>query len=187
MIPSAVKDAPCEHQRLILASKELVGFGPKLVIVPKLGETSMHHGILSSDSGYHAASNDCTKGNGGELVLTPTDDAYVSPRRKQLNHGNETVMIVDGRPGNVALIKFDASCLEGNLLKSAVLKVFAVDGSRNGGLFHVLTHDDESLWHESTVTWTNAPKSYNHGTQVEKVRTGTWTEVNITNNLVLGE
>ena len=198
MIPSVVRDPSCEHVRLILASKELVGFGPLLVIVPKHGSTqlnshdavtrvnSMFSNLSDSSRDARMGFDGCSAGNGGELILIPTDDAYVSPHRKQLNHGSETTVIVDGRPGNVALMKFDVSCLDPNLITSAVLKVYTVDGSRNGGLFSVLTHDDGPTWHEGMVTWNNAPRGYNHVAQLTKVVTGTWIEVDITNALVGG-
>jgi hypothetical protein len=173
-----------------MASKELIGFGPRLVVVPKIERTSPNsqQELFSSDSGSFKKVRvgdvgDCSTGNGGETVLIPIDDAYVSPRRKWLNRGNETMMVVDGRQGNVALMKFDVSCLT-NSITSAVLKVYVVDGSRNGGLFHVLTHDDESTWHEDMVTWSNAPRSYNKVAQLEKVVNGTWNEVDITHELV---
>jgi len=70
------------------------------------------------------------------------------------------------------------------LISSAVLKVYSIDGSSNGGMFHVLSHDDESAWHESDVTWSNAPTSYNHFDQLQRVRSGTWNELDITNALI---
>ena len=206
MIPSAVTDASCEHLRLIFASKELDGFGPQLVVVPKTGRTSLgppiqaspevqpsaYDGIFSSStsgvfSEVQVDVDDCSARNVppyGDLVIIPTDDTYISPRRQGLNHGSETVMFVDGRPGNVALMKFDLSCLPTDSIASFVLKVYAIDGSTNGGMFHVLTHDDESAWREDDATWSNAPESYNHFSQLNMVGTGTWNEVDITNALV---
>jgi hypothetical protein len=206
IVPAAVNKASCEDLRLIFASKELgYGFGPQIVVVPKtVGSTGLsveqrmqnpsHSDIFANiKPGYEAgekAFSDCSAGNNlnldGKLVIKPTDDSYVSPRRKRLNHGNEPMLFVDGKAGNVAMMRFDLSCLRSKFITSAVLKLFSIDGSPNGGTINVLTHDDDSDWGENMVTWNNAPLNYNNVAQIRRVRTGTWREVDISKAISSG-
>lgn len=206
-------DAPCEKLRLIFASKELDGFAPQLVAVPLRRETRLPGlpivsagsaqeptlpapGLMhpdqnsvssSSASGIFAdmkaRSDQCTE-HDAEVTVTPSADSYVSHRMKRFNHGTAAILRIDNRPGSIALIKFDLSCLPRASIATAKLRVFAIDSSKDGGMVHVLTHDDESSWREDEVNWNTAPRSYNHFTQFGKVTSGSWNEVDISNAFV---
>lgn len=128
--------------------------------------------------------DDCSAGNnpptGQQLVILPKDDSYVSRREKRRNHGDEKDLLVDGSPGNTALLQFDLSCLELDSISSAVLRIYSTESSPNGGTFRVSAHDGEPAWKESRITWDNAPPNGSRSTQLKRVRTETWNEVDLT-------
>ncbi|KAL7539563.1 hypothetical protein ACHAXR_009390 [Thalassiosira sp. AJA248-18] len=147
--------------------------------------SSKQSGIFSQEQ---VKFDDCSMGKKptpGELVIMPAGDSYVTPRRKGLNFGDASTMYVDGRPGNIALMKFDVSCLESRSITSAMLKLYSIDGSPNGGMVHVLTSDEDSTWDEDKVTWNSAPSSYSKFiAQLKRVRHESWVSVDITDALV---
>jgi len=187
VIPSAAARASCDDLRLIFASKELNGFGSQLVVVPK------QEALITLDSSMQMHSSSGTElfAQGGEEVgdwnaLSPSDDTFVSPNLKDMNYGHATELFVDGRPGHIALLQFDVSCLKSSLT-SAVLNLYAIDSSQNGGVFHVIT-GDVSMWDEDMVTYDNAPLSSllsnsRYVKSLRKVRSHTWVEVDITEAL----
>ena len=189
MIPSAAARASCDDLRLIFASKELNGFGPQLVVVPKQAalitlESSMQ---IQSSTGAELFAQ-----GGGEVndcsTLIPSDDTFVSPNLEDMNYGHAKELFVDGFPGHIALLQFDMSCLKSSL-SSAVLNLYAIDSSQNGGVFHVIT-GDVSLWDEDFITHDNAPlsallsNSEYAKSLIRKVRSHTWVEVDITDALL---
>jgi hypothetical protein len=192
VIPSAAKDS-CENLRLVFASKELNGFGPQLVVVPNKIEAKFDVPSMLYEAVDEVQYDDCsdtTKALDKEhLAVFPTADTYVSPKRKNENYGSSAEIFVDGRPGHISLIKFDISCLKSRSIKSAILKLYAIDGSINGGTFHVSSSTDDSAWTEGLVTYNDIPPiSKNWFTeQLRKVRSNTWVELDITNALVDAE
>ena len=188
MIPSAAAKASCDDLRLIFASKELNGFGPQIVVVPK------QEALITLDSSMLMQSSGAELfAQGGEEVgdcntLTPSDDTFVSPNLEDMNYGHATELFVDGRPGHIALLQFDVSCLKSRSLTSAVLNLYAIDSSQNGGVFHAIT-GDVSMWDEDMVTYDNAPLSSllsnsRYVKSLRKVRSHTWVEVDITEALL---
>ena len=124
--------------------------------------------------------NDCS-------TLMPSDDTFVSPNLKDMNYGHATELFVDGRPGHIALLQFHVSCLKSSFT-SAVLNLYAIDSSQNGGVFHVIT-GDISMWDEDFITYDNAPLSSllsnsRYVKSLRKVRSHTWVEVDITEALL---
>ena len=187
MIPSAAAKASCDDLRLIFASKELNGFGPQIVVVPK------QEALITLDSSMLMQSSGAELfAQGGEEVndcstLIPSDDTFVSPNLKDMNYGHAKELFVDGRPGHIALLQFDVSCLKSSLT-SAVLNLYAIDSSQNGGVFHAIT-GDVSMWDEDMVTYDNAPLSSllsnsRYVKSLRKVRSHTWVEVDITEALL---
>lgn len=197
VVPSAATDAPCKHLRLVFASKELNGFSPQLVVVPKIStpileppEKPTEHDASQSGifSQVVVGFDDWdveTNSPGGQFVLTPTDDAFISPLGKKLRLGGEHVLVVDSIPGNLALLKFDLSSFESRRISSAVLRLYSKEKSPNGGTFHVLTNDADSDWDEGTVSWNNAPRSDNSPPvgQLTRVKAETWVDLDITSAL----
>ena len=214
VIPSAVKGASCESLRLIFASKELNGFGPQLVVVSKIEEKSLeppipssmqvpdNYDVISSESssnsifadGVHVQFYDCssdakdTPPVGEPFVIIPTDDAYINPHPKfnDKNFGNATELYVDSRSGHITLIKFDIACLASRSVTSAVLKLYTIDSSVNGGMFHI-SSDNRSTWDETLITYSNAPptpaSNADATESLRKVRSETWISLDITDAL----
>lgn len=188
MIPSAAARASCDELRLIFASKELNGFGPQLVVVPKQEalitlESSMQ---MQSSSGAELFAQGGEEENGCSTLIS-SDDTFVSPNLKDMNYGHATELFVDGFPGHIALIQFDVSCLKSSPIRSVVLNLYAIDSSQNGGVFHAIT-GDVSMWDEDMVTYDNAPLSSllsnsRYAKSLRKVRSHTWVKVDITEAL----
>ncbi|KAL9187030.1 hypothetical protein ACHAXT_010750 [Thalassiosira profunda] len=195
VVPSAVRDAPCEQIRAIFSSKELDGFAPQLVLVPKRrsnpppsSQSSSTHS-KSSIFAYSAPLFDDnivgSDASARQIVFVPSDDAYVSPRRKSWNYGQEPTLRVDGSPGNVALalMKFDLTSLQTKTITSAVLRVYPTASSVNGGTFFVMTRDADSDWDEDSVNWKTKPLPHNRVGELRRVRVNKWQEIDISNVL----
>ena len=190
VIAASVKGEPCNEMRLVFSSRELGDFGPRLIIAandddgPPL-ESSMKIDPLPTPSELFVERQPrCGLGVSpprGDLVLTPTDDSYLSARRKRMKHGSRTELRVDGQ-GNTALLKFELSCLESKEITSAILKLYVLEGSSSGGIFHVLTQEQDTAWVERGVNWNNAnaaPADFSQY-QLQRVRNDTFVEIDIT-------
>lgn len=190
VIAASVKGEPCNEMRLVFSSRELGEFGPRLIIVtddddgPPL-ESSMKVDPASTPGESLFAEPQSLCGLGvsppeEDLVLIPTDDTYLSERRKKMKHGSRTELRVDGQ-GNTALLNFELSCLESREITSAILKLYVLEGSSSGGVFYVLTQEQPS-WIESEVNWNNAnvAPAISSQYQLQRVRNNTHVEIDIT-------
>lgn len=115
----------------------------------------------------------------GELVLTPTDDAYVAQASATTNFGGATTMQVDNSPVKHLLMRFDLSGAGGRPILRAVLRLNVVDSSGNGGDF---SRTVTTTWSQGSVTWNTAPTVDTSAAPVSKgtVTAGTTTEVDVT-------
>jgi len=82
------------------------------------------------------------------------DDAYVASAAPDANYGSATSIDVDADPLKDFLLKFNVSGISGREIVGAKLRLYAVDGSTNGGDFRRVS---DSSWSESSVTWNTAP------------------------------
>jgi hypothetical protein len=90
-----------------------------------------------------------------ETVTFPvSDDAYVASAAPDTNNGSATSVEVDADPVKDFLLKFNVSGMSGREIVSAKIRLYAVDGSTNGGDFRRVS---DSSWSEGSVTWNTAP------------------------------
>ena len=118
------------------------------------------------------------------LTFTPTADTWVEADTPTTNYGSNTVVGTDNSPVKRLLLKFNVSGIAGRQVLSARLRLYCVNASNLGGIFHRVA---DTSWSESGVNWNNAPAG--DATvlgQLGSVSTATWYEVNVS-QLVSGD
>ncbi|UCH24518.1 MAG: PQQ-dependent sugar dehydrogenase, partial [Trueperaceae bacterium] len=117
------------------------------------------------------------------LTFNPTDDATIRESRPDRNYGLEANVEVDLNSRKDALWRFEVSGTGGSVA-SAVLRLYATDGSSYGGDFFKTT---DTFWSEATVTWSTAPAG-DGGLlgSLGQVDAGNWYEVDVS-SLVTGD
>ena len=89
------------------------------------------------------------------VTFTPVADAYVeSGSQATANFGASNQIVVDASPVRRLLLKFTVPNLGGRPVQSAKVRLYSVDTSTIGGVFHRVA---DSSWSESGVTWNNQP------------------------------
>ena len=121
-----------------------------------------------------------------DIVLTfiPTDDATIRASNPTSNYGTSTRLEADNDSLKQFLLKFRFTGLGDREVISATLRLYAVDPSNHGGVFH---HVPDLTWTEETVTWNTAP-AHDAGIigTLGPVTTDTWYAVDVT-SLVTGD
>jgi chitodextrinase len=112
------------------------------------------------------------------LVLAPAADAQIQQANPTTNYGKSSQIGVDFSPVTDSLIKFTVSGVGTKTVTNAKIRLYCVNGSRTGAVFHAVA---DGTWIESTVTWATAPAAdpatlATLGTVVA----GTWYEVDLT-------
>lgn len=186
VVPLSAAAASCNDLSLTFMSKEHTsGHGPHLVIVPTDGMTILTPPVTATTSEKELGNEyfDCSVGKppSEKVVVTPMDDSFIFQNRIDSNYGRDSQLLVDGNPVINALMKFDISCVDVELLTSAVLRVFSVDGSPSGGKFFVISGKEYSDWSEETVTWKSAPSGDSiFLSELDRVVNNTWYDIDIT-------
>ncbi len=111
------------------------------------------------------------------LVLEAVDDSQVREFSPNSNYGSDPTMRVrqDVNSDYHAYLKFLVPST-GNAITSATLRLFATDGSTDGGSVHPVS----SSWNESLITWGNAPDlSAAALGSLGNVSTNTWVQVGV--------
>jgi acid phosphatase type 7 len=118
------------------------------------------------------------------LVFGPSADTFVEADTPTTNYGSDTAIGTDNSPVKRILLKFNVSGVQGRQVLSATLRLYCVNPSGLGGIFHRVA---DTSWSESGVTWNNAPPG-DAATlgQLGAVATGNWYQVNVT-QLVTGD
>lgn len=88
------------------------------------------------------------------LTITPTDDSTISSSQSSTNFGTQVLLRADSSPNEDILYKFNVTGINGRTVTKAVMQIWTSDSSDNGGTFFAAASNS---WHESTVTWNNAP------------------------------
>ncbi|KAL3800792.1 hypothetical protein HJC23_001629 [Cyclotella cryptica] len=118
-----------------------------------------------------------------ELIIPVSADATVSPERPDLNFGTNSMLALDG--DNTAeqfdiLLKFDVSLVDqDSTIKSASLKMYALEDCPVGGIFYSTTSFN-SNWASSSVTWNTAPGSVDLLDSLGAVFSDQWYSVDVT-------
>jgi glucose/arabinose dehydrogenase/chitodextrinase len=112
-----------------------------------------------------------------QLSLSPSDDATVRESRPDRNYGTDPLLEVDLSSRKDILLRFEVSGIGSSSVSSALLRVFAEDGSPFGGEFFLVT---DTAWNESTVTWNSAPIGTDSLGALGEVDVGSWYEIDVT-------
>lgn len=88
------------------------------------------------------------------LTVLANADAYVFQDKPKTNYGSATTLLVDGSPAARAYLKFPVAGIGTKTVVSAVLRVYAVDPSDEGGRLHRVA---STSWSEKSIKWSNAP------------------------------
>lgn len=109
-------------------------------------------------------------------VFFPSDDASIMQDHPDENYGIETELRIDQDTGVFdALIRFDTSNININLVTSAILRLYCTDGSTSGGIFTISAPN----WDEKSVTWSNAPSAGGKLGSLGSVYADEWYEIDI--------
>ena len=112
------------------------------------------------------------------LSFAPSHDAYVSLEAPATNYGSATKLEVDNSPVKHFLMRFTVSGLGGRPVRSAKLRLHAVDPASKGGDFRAVA---DTSWTQSAVTWNNAPAANaTPFATLGAVAVGSWYEVDLT-------
>ncbi len=110
------------------------------------------------------------------LSFAPAADTYLQQSRPDSTAGTASTLQVDGKPIKDLLLKFQVSGVGSGQVSNAVLRLYAVDGSKVGGSF-TLT---DTNWAESTVTWRTGPAAGMAVGSLGVVSAGQWWELDVT-------
>lgn len=120
------------------------------------------------------------------MELSPTDDATLELQDGDMNFGTSDKLKADSNDGmRNFLLRFDATSVPRGEVKSAVLRVYAMNQEPVfGGTF---VENKSTQWNERTVTWNNAPPSDGRvlGSLME-VEYGSWYNIDVTPAVVGG-
>jgi len=118
-----------------------------------------------------------------ELIIPVSADATISPERPDLNFGSNSMLALDGDYAAEQfdiLLKFDVSLVDqGSTIKSAYLKMYALEDCPLGGMFYSTTGFN-SNWVSSSVTWNIAPGVVDLLDSLGAVSADQWYSVDIT-------
>jgi hypothetical protein len=89
------------------------------------------------------------------VVLTPTQDSYVSGSFPTTNFGTASTLVVDATPDTKSYLKFDLSPYAGRTIQSASLS-FSVGSSGSAGQQPVKIANKDT-WTETGITYNNRP------------------------------
>jgi hypothetical protein len=93
------------------------------------------------------------------------------------NFGSATALLVDGTPAARSYLRFQVSGIGTRMIQSALLQVYAVDPSPDGGQLHRVP---STSWSEKAIKWNNAP-AYNAAVlgAIGAVAVNTWYEIDV--------
>lgn len=113
------------------------------------------------------------------FTLLPIADSYINSGSPTSNYGANLKLWV-ANPNYNFLIKFNTSEIGSRVVTSARLYLYTNNSSVDGGSIHRC----ENAWEEQTVTWNNAPASFDPSPNLipsfGKVSSGTWVAADVT-------
>jgi chitodextrinase len=112
------------------------------------------------------------------FTFTPVADTWVESDTPTTNYGSNTVIGTDNSPVKRLLLKFDVAGVAGRQVLSARLRLYNVNASNLGGIFHRVA---DTSWTESGVNWNTAPPG-DAATlaQLGPVALNTWYDLDVT-------
>lgn len=111
------------------------------------------------------------------LTFSPIADTYIQADKPSSNFGSATTLQADNSPVKHALLKFAVSGVGSSTVATAKLRLYNVDSSSSGGVFHQVL---DSSWGETTVNWNSAPAVAGSAVaSLGAVAINTWYEVDL--------
>ena len=157
--------------------------GTWTIAVSAPGYDGQSHDAIVSTGTYAVTDFALTRTSQGASTLSfaPSADAYVSQTSPTKNYGGTTIRVRTGTTSSpstyVSYLRFDVTGLAGRTVTGARLRLYATDGSADGGT--VLPTGNG--WGETTITWNSAPA---RGTPalgtIGKVVTNAWATIPLT-------
>jgi len=118
--------------------------------------------------------------------IVASDDATIDLQAPDMNLGDDETLRVDVKDGmHNFLIKFDTTNIPQGQVKSAILKMYALNEEPAfGGTFVEVKNNN---WNEKSLTWNNAPPSDGKvlGSLMEAEQ-GSWLDMDVTNAVIGG-
>jgi PKD repeat protein len=124
-----------------------------------------------------------TGGGDDDIIVTPEADAYVRSDSPTSNAGSATTLRVR-RTSTLSIdsyLKFTVSGI--GSVGDAALRLYAGDGSTDGGAVHAVADD---TWTESGITWSTRPATGTMVADIGAVTNGSWVELDVS-SLVTGD
>lgn len=114
---------------------------------------------------------------GTTLTIAASADAHTLQTSPSKRFGTATTLLVDGSPAARTYLKFPVTGVAGKTVTSAVLRLYAVDPSDEGGRLHRVNN---TSWKETGIRWSNQP-NYNAAViaSVGPVVANAWYEVDV--------
>ncbi len=110
------------------------------------------------------------------FTFTPVADAYVTQAYPSSNYGSSRTLRADASPVTRSYLRFAVSGLNGGIVQSAVIRLYA--GSTNSAGFSISALADNT-WTESSISYNNAPVPGSLVSSSKSFSTGTWVSVDI--------
>ncbi len=119
-----------------------------------------------------------------QWVFGPSDDTFVGSKRPDRNYGTASYLrVASGSTIYTSYWKFVVSGA-GSPVQRAVLRLYATDGSDDGGSLYVVGNDylgSNTPWAERGLTWSNAPALSGSPLAVTgRIAANTWIEFDVT-------
>ncbi len=110
------------------------------------------------------------------LTLTPAADAYVNQSYPGSNYGSSAQLRVDGSPLVYSYLRFVVAGLNGSVVSSATLRIYANSASSAGVAAY---REPDQAWTERGITYTNAPGFGARLGQSGPFGGGTWISIDV--------
>lgn len=109
-------------------------------------------------------------------------DARVEAASPTRNFGHESKLVADQSPERESFLRFHVSGVTG-LVKRAVLRLYALDGTSRGPLLYRASND----WQESNFDWNTRP-AFTGGPRGDlgPIEPGTWVEYDVSGTVTSG-
>lgn len=109
-------------------------------------------------------------------AFKPVADTYVSSAQPNDNFGRMRALRVDGRPEEIAYLRFRLKKVSGRIT-SVTLLLHPTTANRASFAVRRVQKDE---WRERRLTYTNAPQPSSRYTSSKPVRRGVWSAIDVT-------
>ncbi len=132
--------------------------------------------LLVGNSGV-LATRQAAPASAASDTFTPVADAYVVSTSASTNFGTATTLRVDSSPVSNSYLRFVVSGLNGAVIQSAKLRIYAKSANTTGFTVKPVSNN---TWAENTLTYSNAPTAGTSFNSSTAIPAGTWVTVDVT-------